>query len=554
MAETQNEEQQYEMYRMKAPYLQVAIIVLGVFMAVLDMGVVNVAIPTMESDLHATTNQIQWVLTAYMLVIGVLVPISGWMTDRFGAKKLFLFSLFMFTLGSALCGMSWNVGSIIAFRVVQALGGGFMMPVAMAMIYRIFPPDRRGLVMGLFGVAIMAAPAFGPALSGYLVEYSSWRLIFYINIPIGILAIALGIPLMHEFAHEVKSKLDVWGFTFSTVGFFSLLYGFNNVPDHGWTSFLTSGFIALGVICLILLVIVELTTDSPIIELRVLKNYMFSMSLLISSIVNIALFVGIFLLPLYLQNILGLSALRTGLFMTPAALASAVVMPISGRLFDKIGARPLALVGLLCVTVASFGFTNLTTDTGTGHIQWLYILRSIGMGMTMMPIMTAGMNTVRRELVSQGTAMTNTVRQVASSLGTAILTSYFTTRMKFHTTVASWSVNPFTGAGREVTRVQHVLSSTGMTPGSAHQVALLMMSGQVSKMGFVAALNDTFWVSTILAGIVWVLVWFFGSKAEREMRAGNRKKAKKPAPQERSAVARVSGARQPQLLLEDGGQ
>ncbi len=532
-------EEVYELYKMRAPYFQVAIIVLGVFMAVLDMGVVNVAIPTMESDLHATTNQIQWVLTAYMLVIGVLVPISGWMTDRFGAKKLFLFSLFMFTVGSALCGMAWNVSSIIAFRVVQALGGGFMMPVAMAMIYRIFPPDRRGVVMGVFGLSIMAAPAFGPALSGYLVEYSSWRLIFYINVPIGIITLLLGMTMMHEFSHEVKNKLDVWGFALSTAGFFSLLYGFNNVPDHGWRSLMVTGFVTVGAICLILLVIVELNTASPVIELRVLKNYMFSMSLVISSIVNVALFVGIFLLPLYLQNILGLSPLRTGLFMTPAALASAVIMPISGRLFDKIGARPLALIGLLLVTVASFGFTSLTTDTGTGHIQWLYILRSVGMGMTMMPIMTAGMNTVKREWVSQGTAMTNTVRQVASSLGTAILTSYFTTRMHFHTTIASWSVTPFSPSGQELTRMQQTFASNGMSPGIAHQAAVLMMEGVASKQGFVAGLNDTFWWSTILAGIAWILIWFFSSKKEREVRMGRKtQKAQKTLPQGRAVSTR----------------
>ncbi|QSO50195.1 DHA2 family efflux MFS transporter permease subunit [Alicyclobacillus curvatus] len=541
MAEAPAEEV-YEIYRMKAPYLQVAIIVLGVFMSVLDMGVVNVAIPTMESDLHATTNQIQWVLTGYMLVIGVLVPISGWMTDRFGAKKLFLFSLFTFTVGSALCGMSWNVSSIIAFRVVQALGGGFMMPVAMAMIYRIFPPDRRGLIMGVFGLAIMAAPAFGPALSGYLVEYSSWRLIFYINVPIGVVTLLLGMTMMHEFAHEVKNKLDIWGFILSTAGFFSLLYGFNNVPDHGWRSFMVTGFVTVGAICLILLVIVELNTKSPVIELRVLKNYMFSMSLIISSIVNVALFVGIFLLPLYLQDILGLSALRTGLFMTPAALASAVVMPISGRLFDKIGARPLALLGLLFVTVASFGFTSLTTDTGTGHIQWLYILRSIGMGMTMMPIMTAGMNTVKREWVSQGTAMSNTVRQVASSLGTAILTSYFTTRMNLHTTIASWSMTPFTHAGQEVTRLQQVFASNGMSPGAAHQAAVMMIGGVAAKQGFVAGLNDTFWWSTILAGIAWILIWFFASKKEREVRVG-RKKPQKALPPAQTVSSRPSLAK-----------
>jgi EmrB/QacA subfamily drug resistance transporter len=527
------EEHQYEIHRMKAPYLQVMIIILGVFMAVLDMGVVNVAIPTMESELNATTNQIQWVLTAYMLVIGVLVPISGWMTDRFGAKKLFLFALGMFTVGSALCGASWSVGSIIAFRIIQALGGGFMMPVSMAMIYRIFPPDRRGMVMGLFGVAIMAAPAFGPALRGYLVEYSSWRLIFYINVPIGIVAFLLGLIFMHEFSHEAKGRLDVMGFILSTVGFFSLLYGFNEVSSHGWHSSEVMTFLIIGMVSIILLIINELLVEHPIIQLRVLKSYMFSMSLIVTSIVNTALFAGIFLLPLYLQNILGLSALRTGLFMTPAALASAVVMPISGRLFDRIGARPLGLIGLFLVTFSTFGFTSLTTSTATGDIQTLYVLRSVGMGMTMMPIMTAGMNTVPQSLVSQGTAMTNTVRQVASSLGTAILTTYFTSRMHVHITNLSWSVNPFSHQGHELNSLQQLLQTSGVPVGSAHQEALALMSGLISKQGFVAGLDDTFWVATILTAIAWVLVIFYASKKEKEMRS-----RKKTAPKKNvSAVA-----------------
>lgn len=503
-------------------YLQLVIIILGVFMAILDTSVVTVAIPVMEHDLGATTNQIQWVLTAYMLAIGILVPISGWMTEKVGPKRLFLFSLAVFTIGSALSGAAWSLGSLIAFRILQAVGGGFMMPVSMAMIFRLFPPERRGFVMGLLGIAMMAAPAFGPALSGYFVEYASWRLIFYVNVPIGLIAVPLGMMWMKELPHHVSGKLDILGFVFSTVGFFSLLYGFNEVPSNGWHSFTVAGFLTIGTVCLILLVITELVVKNPVIQLRVLKNYMFSMSLLITSVINIALFAGLFLLPLYLQDVRGYTALRTGLFMTPAALLSALMMPISGRLMDRIGARPLGIVGLAIVAYGTLGFAHLTLYSRSGDIQWLYILRSVGMGMTMMPIMTAGMNTVPQELVSQGTAMTNTVRQVASSLGTALLTSYMTTQSNIHQAALNWQVTPMSATADWLQKTIHSLQGQyGMSAAAAKQEATTMLMGLIGKEGFVAGLNDTFYVSFILAAIAWVLVLFYGSAKERAARRGH---------------------------------
>ena len=490
-------------------------------MAMLDTSVVNVAIPKMETELNATTAQIQWVLTAYMLTIGVLVPISGWMTDRFGPKKLFMSALVVFTIGSILCGMSWNLTSLIFFRIIQGLGGGFMMPVAMSMIFRMFPPDRRGAVVGMLGVAMIMAPAFGPALSGVLVDYSSWRWIFYLNVPIGIAAVVLGIVAMHEFPHEVKGRFDWLGFIFSTAGFFSLLYGLNNVSSHGWASSEVEEFVWFGVLCIAVLVVVELRSKNPMVNLRIMKNYMFSMSLLISSLINIALFAGIFLLPVYLQNVMGYSAIRTGLFMTPAALVSAMVMPISGRLFDRIGARPLAIVGLLVTAAASYGFTTLSMHSGSTYIQWLYIIRSFGMGLTMMPVMTAGMNTVPVAWVSQGTAITNTVRQVASSLGTAFLTSYMATQATKHTIKLAWQVTPTSSAGHTLLGIQQMLQVHGMGLAAAKHAAMAMMYGLISQQGFVDGLNNTYMVATIITLLAWVAVLFYGSKKERELREVN---------------------------------
>ena len=510
--EKQSAESLYEIDRIKSPVLQMTIIILGVFMAILDTSVVNVAIPKMETALNARTDQIQWVVTGYMLVLGMLIPISGWLTDKFGAKKLFLFALATFTIGSALCGVAWNLEALIIFRIIQALGGALMQPVAMSMIFRIYPPERRGTVMGFFGIAMMAAPAFGPALSGYLVEYWSWRFIFYINVPIGIVAVILGTLMMHEFPHESKGKFDLLGFIFSIIGFGSLLYGFNEVSSLGWGSSEVELFLSVGVLCLIILVIVELRVKEPMIQLRVFKNYQFNMSLIIVSIVSVSMFAGIFFLPLYLQDIRGFSAVRTGLFMTPAALTSAVIMPISGRLFDRIGARPLGIAGLVIVTLATLGFTNLGVETSSSTIQWLYILRNAGVAMTMMPLTTAGMNAIPFKLTSQGTAMNNTVRQVAASLGTAILTTYMTTQSKIAASHMSWQVTATSPSGQFLKKMQQMMQIHGMGATGSKQTAGYMMNGVIQQKAFVFGMNAAFMVAAILTIVGIILMFFYGRK------------------------------------------
>lgn len=514
-----HDQHQYEIHRIPAVGLQLAIILMGVFMAMLDSSVVNVAIPKLEMDLNANTDQIQWVLTGYMLVSGIVIPISGWLTDRFGAKNLFIFSLITFTAGSALCGMAWNLDAMIFFRILQAAGGGFMMPVGTAMIYRIFPPERRGAVMGIFGLTLMTAPALGPALGGYFVQYASWRLIFYINVPIGIVASLLAIFVLYDFPHAAKEKLDIGGFLFSTLGFFSILYGINNVSEYGWGSLWVYPFVALGIALLIMLVATELLSDHPLIQFRVFKDYLFSMSVLITSVIQIAMFVGIFLLPLYLENLMGYSALQTGLFMTPAALISAVMMLVSGRLLNKAGARTLGLIGLAIVIVATYGFSFLSLNSTNGTIQLLYIIRSIGMSMVMMPIMTIGMNLIPVKWVSQASAVSGTVRQVAGSLGIAFLTSYMSTQDKLHVFHLDAKVAVNTPQGLQVTQLQGALHALGIPAYLDHTVALGQVYGWIQEQGFVLGMDDTFIIATLLTILAFVFTLFFDSKKERELRA-----------------------------------
>ncbi|MCY0865751.1 MAG: DHA2 family efflux MFS transporter permease subunit, partial [Sulfobacillus sp.] len=315
---------EYAIHHIQSPYVQLFIILLASFMAILDTSVVQVAIPTMEAALSASTDQIQWVLTGYLLVIGVMIPITGWLIDRFGAKNMFVVAVLVFTVGSALCGAAWNLPSIIVFRILQGIGAGIMTPLATAMIFMIFPPDKRGTAMGLFGIVIMAAPAFGPLLSGWLVQEASWRLIFFINVPIGIVATVLGITRLYRFPHARKAPLDVAGFVLSVTGLFALLYGFTNVSQYGWTNWRVEPFLAAGTVLLILLIGVEWRQPAPLIQLRVFKDYMFSLSQLIVSLVYAAMYMGLFLMPIFLQDTLNYTALQTGAFLTPAAIISAI--------------------------------------------------------------------------------------------------------------------------------------------------------------------------------------------------------------------------------------
>lgn len=510
----------YLLHRLEAPGLQMAIILMGVFMAILDSTVVQVAIPTMEAELGANTDQIQWVLTGYLLVLGIMVPLSGWLTDRFGAKRVFIFALLTFTAGSALCGLAWSLPALILFRVLQGIGGGLMMPVAQAMIFSIFPPQRRGVAMGLFGIVIMAAPAFGPLISGWLVEYATWRLIFYINVPIGVIAAALGVVRLYPFPHQGRLRLDVPGFALSVTGFFALLYGFSNVAEYGWTNWRVEPFIIAGSVLIAALVGVELRQPQPLIQIRVLKNYMFAMSQLISSLVYVALYIGLFLMPLFLQNTLGYTALQTGTFLTPAALISAVVMVLGGRLFDRLGARPLGIVGIAILIGATYAFTQLNTNSSAAFIQTLYIARSVGMSLTMMPVTTAGMNTVPPPLLGQASAVSNTIRQVAASLGTAVLTNYVTQQQTIHFQHLADQMTAGSPQALQLTGLAAQLVHQGVPPAAASTTAALLMDQTLQTKAFVAALDDTFWISTLLATAAFVAIWFFASAHEHAVRQG----------------------------------
>jgi EmrB/QacA subfamily drug resistance transporter len=489
-------------------WLPLFVIVVGAFAAMLNNSSLNVAIPKFMDIFGVNASKIQWVLTAYMLTSGIVIPVTGYLGDRFGIKKIFVISLSVFTLGSILCSLSWNANSMIFFRIIQGIGGGAIMPTSMAIVYRIVPREKIGTALGVWGMSAIMAPAIGPTLGGYIIGHFDWRFLFIMNIPISIFGITLSALLLKEGPSQPGLILDKWGFITSTVGFFTLLLALSEGPKEGWTSFYVVMLFIISFYALFLFVLIELFNPEPMIDLRLLKNITFLMSIIITGLITIGLFGGIFLIPLFVQNLMGLTPYQTGLILMPAALATGLMMPISGYLFDRIGAKPLGIAGITLTAFCTWELQHLSAATSKEYIVWLMLIRAIGMGMCMMPITTAGMNTVSKQLIGRASSLNNVCRQVFASFGIAILTAILQNRQIFHynhladsVSVASPSLqvnlnnltSPFYGyAGN--------MASDGQV--------LYLLYEAVQKQALVFAMDDTFLVAAVFLFVALPLTLF----------------------------------------------
>lgn len=499
-------------------------LILGTFMGVLDASIVNVALPRIMAVFNATTDQVQWVLTIYLLVGGMVIPATGYLGLRFGYKVSYLSCIAFFTVTSMLCGFSWNTKALIAARALQAIGGGMMIPLSMAIVYQIWPKEKAGVAMGLWGLTVTLAPAIGPTLGGYLVDYFSWRLIFYINLPVGILTLLIGWLSLPETRPVKGAKLDLLGLLLISGSCFALLLALSKGHEWGWGSqsivtLLTGAFFGL-----LLFFFWELAVPNPVIDVRLLRIGAFSLALLTSSLVSVALFIGVFLVPIFTQNIQGYSPLQTGLILLPSALSSGLVMPLAGRLFDKIGAALPAVVGLGLVAGTTYLLRHITVDMPIPHLQALLCLRGVGLGLSMMPLMTAGMNTVPGPQVGEASALMNVVRQVAASFGTALVTYVLQNRTAFHVARLSESFSYLMPLGEfNFSHVQaKVAALVGQTAAPAATQGLL--AGAVQKQAAVLAVGDAFVVTTALALVGLPLAGYFtpGRVAAAHRRAEER--------------------------------
>lgn len=512
------------------PWGQLGILVLGAFMAILDGTIVNVALPSMMAIFGVDASRIQWVVTAYMLTCGVVVPVSGYLGDRFGYKKIYIYALAFFTFGSAFCAAAWNTGSLVAARVVQGVGGGMLMPITMATLYRIVPREKMGTALGVWGISATVAPAVGPTLGGYLVQNFDWRTIFTINIPIGIIAVILAGLVLVETRRRPGLKMDLVGCFLCAAGCFALLLALSEGQERGWTSYYIVNLFIVAGFSLALFVIWELNISEPMLDVRLFKNAVFTISLIATSVVMVAMFSAVFLISLFTQNLQGMSPLQTGLILMPSALVAGLVMPIGGQLFDRIGAAPIGAAGILVITATTYQLHTISLDTSFRYIQVLLAVRSIGLGLTMMPLTTAGLNTVPKFLMGRATAINNLVRQVSASLSIAFLTHVLMQRQAFWSARYAESVTAFSPALLSIQqKLQGALQSAG--PGvqsggnMAGQAALnSMLYGMLQKQAAVSAMGDTFFAATLLALAGLPLVFFLNKKKVEETRIAEEKR------------------------------
>jgi EmrB/QacA subfamily drug resistance transporter len=446
-----------------------SVVVLGTIMSILDTTVVNVAINTLSERFHTSLTTIQWVATGYTLALATVIPLTGWIADRFGTKRLYTTSIALFMLGSALSGLAWSAGSIIFFRVLQGLGGGMIMPAGMTILTRAAGPQRIGRVMSIIGVPMLLGPILGPILGGWLVADVSWRWIFFINVPIGLAALVLALRILPRDQPEHEQRLDLVDLVLLSPGLALVIYGLAETnAAGGFGSAKVIGPILAGVALLVAFVWHALRTRHPLIDLRLFKDRTFAMSSVMLVLVAISVFGTFLLLPLYFQAVRGESALQSGLLLAPQGFGAMLAMPAAGQLADRTGSGKIVPFGLLAIVASVLWLTQIGADTSYLWTSVDLFVFGAGMGFTMMPTFSGAMQSIRREAVARASTALNILQQTGASIGTAVLTVL----------LASALTTQLGGAG------QGSLGSTAHLSASArHHVAPLMAT----------AFGHTFW-------------------------------------------------------------
>ncbi|GAB3797560.1 DHA2 family efflux MFS transporter permease subunit [Virgibacillus kimchii] len=402
------------------------VLISGAFVAILNQTLLATALPHMMDDLNVDANRIQWLQSIFMLVNGVMIPITAFLIERFSTRGLFLTAMGLFAVGTLVCAVSLNFEMLLTGRVLQASGAGIMMPLMQTILFLVYPRESRGKAMGYFGLVISFAPAIGPTLSGYLVENFHWSSLFYVVLPIAIIDLIVAYFILKNITEQTYPKVDILSIILSTLGFGGLLYGFSIAGDVGWTSTETIVSFMIGAITLTFFIYRQLKLETPILEFRIFRYPTFTLATSIGMVSFMSMIGGAIILPIYMQDMLGFTALESGLMLLPGALLMGVMNPINGTLFDKFGGKWLLTGGSLGVAITTFMFANLDDSTSFIYLASVNALRMLFISMIMMPSTTAGLNALPSKLLPHGTAMNNTLRQMSGAVGTAMLVSVMT--------------------------------------------------------------------------------------------------------------------------------
>lgn len=411
------------------------IIMMGTFMSILDSSIVSVALPRMMSTFAVNRNQIEWVSTGSMLASAVTMPLVGWTIGRVGHKTLYLGSMLVFVLGSAACAFSWSYNSLILARVVQAVGTGGIQPTGMSMVASLFEPHERGKALGIWGTGVMVGPALGPTLGGYLTDFFSWRTVFSVNLPFGLLTLAAGLLLIQSEKGQPKLRLpfDWWGFLFLSMALVTSLLALSKGQEMGWRSTYIRTCFALSAIGFTMFVAIESAIVHPLLDLKLFLYRNFTLSMLLAVFRSVGLFGGMFLVPIFLQNLAGYTAIQAGLWVIPGALTIALMMPMSGRMVDRFGPRWLVTFGTLVTALSLFMYHGLDPLSNWPTLIIPQIVRGTGLAFMMAPLMTTAINAVPPHQVAMASSFLNVTQRLGGSFGIALLNTYVTNAIARHT-------------------------------------------------------------------------------------------------------------------------
>jgi EmrB/QacA subfamily drug resistance transporter len=481
-----------------------AVVMVGTLMASLDTSIVNVSIPAIMADFGSSIDDVEWVVTGYMLAFATLMPLTAWLRDRIGHKLLYSASLVVFTLGSVLCGFAWNIPSLVTARVIQAMGGGAIIPTGMAMISEVFEPHERGRAMGYWGIGVIVGPAFGPTLGGYLTKTFGWPSIFLVNLPIGILGFWAATQVLKNDrpTHGNHRPFDYWGFAFLTIFLVTFLYGASRGEHDGWTSpmIIWCGIVSLA--GFIGFLIVESLTESRVIDIQLFKIPVFATSMILTATRSMALFGGIFLLPLFLQQLKGLDEIQSGLILLPGSLVVGFFMPIVGRASEKVGVRYLAILGLASLAIFMFMYRNITTDMDNWQIIFPTIVRGFGLSLLIAPLIATTLNAVPKHKAGMASSMMNIVQQIGGSLGIAVLATILSNRIHHHMDSIGSAINPTSPLFKITVKN---LAQRAHDLGYAHMHSSLIAKASVIKVEIQKATEHAFQDVFLIGAIIILL-------------------------------------------------
>jgi EmrB/QacA subfamily drug resistance transporter len=426
--------------KIDAAVLKIAgVVVLGAIMSILDITVVNVALPTFQTvfgsvDAPVTYSHVAWTVTAYTLALATVIPLTGWAADRFGTKRLYLTALGLFTAGSALCAAASSIDMLIAFRVLQGLGGGMLMPLGMTIMTRAAGPQRMGRLMAILGVPMLLGPILGPIIGGWLIQHASWHWIFLINAPIGVVAVIYSFVVLPRDVPEPSESFDFVGMLLLSPGLALFLFGVSSLPESNgdftaprvWVSML------VGIVLMLIFVWHAFRPEHPLLDLRLFKNRNLTVSIITMFLFAAAFFGGLLLVPTYFQEVRGESTLNAGLLVAPQGIGAMLTMPVAGALVDRIPVGRIVPVGMVLIAIGMFGLTQIQADTSYPLLIALLFVMGLGMGSTMMPLFTTALKTLARQEVARGSTLLNITQQIASSVGVAVISVVLTNQLKGH--------------------------------------------------------------------------------------------------------------------------